>query len=129
MTKDSSAKNTRLGDLVTSHRKAQGRSARDVAREAQIDIHTMTKLEKGHYASPSPLTLKGVARALGIPILELFDAAGYVTPFDLIEMARSAAQSPLLADQQHAHLANEYAYELIERYGLDDKLGGQPPTP
>lgn len=118
MTKPISAENHELGQLVARHRKAQGRSARDVAREAKIDIHTMTKLEQGHYASPSPITLKGVSGALGIPLLQLFQAAGYVTPYDLIDMAQYAAKIPVFNEDQAA--ANErYLNELIEKHGME----------
>lgn len=90
-----------LGELVARYRKTQGRSARHVARDAGIDIATMTRLEQGHYASPSPHTLRGLSKALGIPLLELFRVAGYVTPYDLLDMA------------QHAHRNGELAYEAV----------------
>jgi transcriptional regulator with XRE-family HTH domain len=114
-------KNTakRVGDLVTYHRKVAGRSARDVAREAGIDIATMLHLERGTYATPSPITLKGVAAALGIPILELFHAAGYVTPHDIVEMAKAHATRDDLTPNETQLLHNEYVASLIEQYGLD----------
>ena len=118
MTKPISAENNELGDLVARYRKASRRSARDVAREANIDIHTMTKLEQGWYASPSPITLKGVSKALGIPLLQLFQAAGYVTPYDLIDMAQHAAKIPVFNEEQAAE--NErYLNELIEKVGME----------
>jgi len=119
MTKNQSAKNATLGELVTAHRKAQGRSARDVAREAGIDIHTMTTLEKGIYASPSPLTLKGISKALGIPLLELFRAAGYVTPYDLIDMVTAHSVESVLAEHDATEARSRYIAELIEKHGLD----------
>ena len=118
MTKPISAENNRLGNLVARYRKASGRSARDVAREANIDIHTMTKLEQGWYASPSPITLKGVSKALNIPLLELFQAAAYVTPYDLIDMAKHAARIPVFNEEQAA--ANErYLADLVEKVRME----------
>lgn len=118
MTKDISAGNTLLGSIIKSHRMAQGRSARDVAREANIDIHTMTKLEQGAYASPSPMTLRGVAQALGIPVLHLFQAAGYLTPHDLLELSRSTTTMPVFNAEQAA--ANERKLEdLVAEHGAE----------
>lgn len=99
MTKEKKVENPKLGDLVAGARRAQGRSARDVAREAKIDIHTMTKLEQGHYASPSPHTLRGVSSALGIPLLRLFEVAGYVTRADVVEMTKNI-QIPVFTREQ-----------------------------
>jgi transcriptional regulator with XRE-family HTH domain len=103
-----------LGDVVARHRKAQNRSARDVAREAGIDVATMTRLEKGLYRQPDPLTLKGVSRALSIPILELFQAAGYVTPHDIVDMTNYAFARGVLLDGEAENLRNEYIARLIE---------------
>jgi transcriptional regulator with XRE-family HTH domain len=115
MTTNSREINSALADLVSTQRKAQGRSARNVAREAGIDINTMVQLEKGTYASPSPITLKGVSKALGIPLLELFHAAGYVTPYDLIELVTAPSAASLLEIEAR----NRYIAELIEKHGLD----------
>ncbi|SIM79063.1 helix-turn-helix domain-containing protein [Mycobacteroides abscessus] len=119
MTTNSREFNSALGDLVSSHRKAQGRSARNVARDAGIDINTMVQLEKGTYASPSPITLKGVSKALGIPLLELFHAAGYVTPYDLVDLVTAPSVESLLAEQDAIEARSRYIAELIEKHGLD----------
>lgn len=119
MTSDKRGTNTKLGELVAQHRKAQGRSARDVARQAGIDIHTMTKLEQGHYASPSPHTLRGVATALGVPLLELFRAAGYVTPYDLVELVTHPSIEPALAEREAIEARSRYIEQLIDKHGLD----------
>lgn len=107
-----------LGDLVAKYRKTQGRSAREVARAANIDIATMTRLEQGHYASPSPITLRGLADALGIPLLELFRVAQYVTPYDLIDMAQYASRNGELAYEAVVS-QEEYLRRLIDEEGFD----------
>lgn len=108
-----------LGELVARHRRSQNRSARSVAREADIDIATMTRLEKGTYTSPSPITLKGLSRALGIPILELFHAAGYITPYDLMKMIDYVAGQPAMQPVSVDDVRSQYLSKLIEDYGLD----------
>lgn len=119
MTSEFRDKNTELGDLVAQHRKSQGRSARDVARRAGIDIHTMTKLEQGYYASPSPITLRGVSTALGIPLLDLFRAAGYVTPYDLVDLIMHPAVEPVLEEREAIEARSRYIEKLIDKHGLD----------
>ena len=106
-----------LGTLVAKYRKTQGRSAREVAREAGIDIATMTRLEQGHYASPSPHTLRGLSSALGIPLLELFRVAGYVTPYDLVDMAKHAQRNGEL-NYEAVVSQEEYLKRLIDE-GFD----------
>lgn len=108
-----------LGAIVERHRKASRRSKRDVAREAGVDIATFIRLEEGRYAAPSPITLKGVARALGIPVLELFAAAEYVTPHDLIDMAEYARikDDPLPGEAEN--LLDELIARTIEEHGLE----------
>lgn len=119
MEQDSPTKNSELGTLVAKYRKAQGRTSRDVAREAKLDIHTVTMLERGGYASPSPHTLRAVSKALSIPLVELFQAAGYLSPYDLVEMLHSPVVEPILAEQDALEERSRYIAELIEKHGLD----------
>lgn len=129
MTKDSNVKNIELGKLVARHRKAQGRSARDVARHAGIDIHTMSMLERGNYAAPSPLTLKGISKALGIPVLVLFRAAGYLSPYDLIDMVKHYKPEAEFAAVDDIEARNRYIEKLIEEHGLEDVEPGSELPP
>lgn len=124
MTKDESAKNIELGQLVARHRIAADLSQRQLAKAASVDIHTMSQLERGGYASPSPKTLTGIARALNIPVLEIFRAAGYLTPYDVIDMVRGYQPH---AETVPAHVEgadfdeerNRFIERLIEEHGLE----------
>lgn len=124
MTKDESVKNIDLGRLVVRHRIAADLSQRQAAKAAGIDIHTMSKLERGGYASPSPKTLTGVARALNIPLLEIFRVAGYLSPYDVIDIVRGyepgAEPAPALVEaSSFDEERNRYIERLIEEHGLD----------
>ena len=118
MTREISGK--RLGALVARYRNAQNRSARHVAREAGIDIATMTRLEKGQYAQPSLETVKGLHRALGIPMFELVSAMDMFTPYELVHMANTALSNGFLLAGEAANLRAEYLTHLIEGHGLGD---------
>lgn len=124
MTKDESVKNIELAQLVVRHRLAADLTQRQAAKAAGVDSHTMNKLERGGYASPSPKTLIGVARALNIPLLEIFRAAGYLTPYDVIDIVRGyepdAEPAPVLIEaSSFDEERNRYIERLIEEHGLD----------
>lgn len=108
-----------VGALVERHRKASRRSKRDVAREAGVDIATFIRLEQGHYATPSPITLRGVAKALGIPVLELFAAAAYVTPDDLTEMAEYTRTTNTSLPGEAENQLDAMIARTIEEHGID----------
>lgn len=103
----------KLGSLVEETRRAQKRSQRDVARAANIDIATMTRLEKGYYPTPTPATLRGLSKALGIPLLELYRIVEYVTPYDVVDMA-----STLLPGETD-ELRENFLARLIDEQGID----------
>lgn len=56
--------------------------SRELAAEAGVDSAYISRLEKGFYQSPRPDKLRGIAKALGIPLSDLFAMADYVT-YDL----------------------------------------------
>lgn len=124
MTKETNGE--RLGALVKYHRTTAGRTSREVARAAGVDIATFVRLEKGQYTSPSPITLKGVARALGIPKLELFSAAGYLTPQDLIEMAQYTLDRGDLLPASATGPVNDLLNRTIAEHSNDDMKSPPP---
>jgi len=73
----------RLGEYIKKQRTEKGMGGRELAREAGVDTAYIVRLEKGHYHSPRPDTLRGIAKALGIPLADLFAMADYVMPYDL----------------------------------------------
>lgn len=122
MTKDIAVKNNELGELVTRYRRAKDISGRQAAKLAGIDSHTMSMLERGGYAAPRPKTLRRIARTLDIPILDVFYAAGYLAPEDLVDMVRDF--NPDLArskfePMQIDEAKNRYIETQIEKFGLD----------
>lgn len=73
----------RLADILARRRQELGLSARDVARQAGVDVGTVTRIELGQIASPRPDSLKAIAGVLGLPVSDLFTVADWLPKHEL----------------------------------------------
>lgn len=62
----------RLGKRIVLHRKQNNMSQADLSYEAEIDLSTLSRLERG-MLNVGFLTLYKVAKALKVPVRDLFD--------------------------------------------------------
>lgn len=69
--------------MLRQHRLAVGLSAREVARRANVDVGTVTRLELGQILSPRPENLRSIAAVLDIPVADLFAVADWLPKDDL----------------------------------------------
>jgi transcriptional regulator with XRE-family HTH domain len=60
-----------IGDKVRATRKAAGISQEEVARRAGVSLNVINRLERGVITDPHYSTLRGLARALNMPVEEL----------------------------------------------------------
>lgn len=58
--------------MIRKHRIAKGMTQAQVAREAGVTMQYITMLEAGKRKSPSLPVLRKLAKALGVPVAELF---------------------------------------------------------
>jgi transcriptional regulator with XRE-family HTH domain len=72
-----------LGAFIRSRREACQLSARGLAAAADVDVTTVTRLEGGEFANPTPDKLRRIAHVLGVSSTDLFALADYVTPDEL----------------------------------------------
>lgn len=114
----------RLGQLVASSRKRIGISQRKLARDAGLDIATLSRLEQGFYASPTPATLQRLATTLGVALVELYQAAGYFQPYDLLHVADEVATNSGLTADQATGLRASYLNYLVAKHELQPE--GEP---
>ncbi|MFJ9781083.1 helix-turn-helix domain-containing protein [Amycolatopsis sp. NPDC101161] len=77
----------RFGEYLRDLRTQRKQSVRGLAVAAGIDSGTVTRLEHGEIHAPSPDTLKQLARALKVPLADLFAMAEYVTAGELPDLA------------------------------------------
>jgi transcriptional regulator with XRE-family HTH domain len=61
----------RLGKRIREFRRGQDRSQEDLAADAELDAKHLQEIEKG-MVNPTVATLLGIARALRVPLGELF---------------------------------------------------------
>ena len=93
-----------LKDLSTELSRARASSRRSleaVAGPARISATYLQKLERGRVESPSPRVLARLAGVLGVPYLNLMQAAGYL---DAAEAAQAASRPPTPHPLQDAGL-------------------------
>ncbi|WP_306359831.1 helix-turn-helix domain-containing protein [Nocardia sp. CC227C] len=67
---------TQLADRITERRRALKLSGKDLAGRAGLNPSTVSRIEQGVFAHPTPQCLRAIAEALGIPADELFDLTG-----------------------------------------------------
>ena len=107
----------RLGELVRQARTEHGLSVRELAK--QIDIHhsSISRLESGQFARPTPDFLKRLARALDLELSDLYHLAGHTLPEDLPDFE-------VYLRTKHAHLPEAAVTELRGYYDyLKSKYG------
>jgi transcriptional regulator with XRE-family HTH domain len=106
-----------LGQLLSARRIEMGLSMRQLAREIGGNMSTISVIEAGTNLSPTPETLKAIARALQLPISDLFVIADWLPADELPTL------KPYLRAKYHhldetaiAELAR-YADRLTKRHG------------
>jgi XRE family transcriptional regulator of biofilm formation len=62
----------RLSGVVTRLREAKGMTQRDLARKAKVTPGYIAQLEVGLRKNPSLDVLRRLAKALGVPVMDLF---------------------------------------------------------
>ena len=64
-----------LGQAIASFRKSQGVSQEELAYRSEIDRSYMSAIERGTQ-NPGVMMLVKIAKAVGVPVSELFSRAG-----------------------------------------------------
>jgi len=62
---------TRIGRIIRQRRVAKGLSQRALAESVGVRAPYITMLESGTRANPSLKLLRGLAKALGVPVTDL----------------------------------------------------------
>ncbi len=114
-----------LPALLKKAREDSGLSAREVAKQAGLNVSNVVRLEQGAISNPRPETLKAIADVIGLNLADVYAAAGYVQPAGLPSFApylRSKyAGLPTAAQRE---LERSFGH-IVKKYGYDAK-GPQP---
>jgi transcriptional regulator with XRE-family HTH domain len=119
-----------IGDKVRATRKAAGISQEEVARRAGVSLNVINRLERSVILDPHYSTLRGIARALGVPVEDLVSEEPLISRPEVREWLSEQGHKTLeefrsLVEELDTLEEVEQAIrELREkRDGLVDKLG------
>ena len=108
----------RLGEYIKKIRTERGMGNRDLAAAAGVDSGYISRLEKGFYLSPRPDKLRGIAKALGIPLSDLFAMADYVT-YDLPNFGPYLRAKYGDLPDEAVSAVDEYFTRITSEHGLN----------
>ena len=111
-----------LGRLIKKYRLDKGLTLRAAAELTGYHHSYLARLEAGDYEAPKPQQLKAIARALEIPIEDLYALAGYQVEDRLPDFAPYLRAKFDLPDEAVDRL-DEYFQMLKERYDIEDTEG------
>jgi transcriptional regulator with XRE-family HTH domain len=112
----------KLGQFLSARRTALGLSMRELARHIGNSMSTISVIEAGTNLNPMPDTLKAIARALDVPVSDVYVAA------DLLPAGELPTLKPYLRAKYHD--LDESAIAELERYAdqLAKRHGGLGPV-
>lgn len=124
-----------LGELLQRRRTELGLSIRDLERETGIDNSAILRIEQGRRASPMPDTLTKLARALQLPLADIFAYADYIVPSELpglVPYLRTKfrdAPGPALDElsRELSRIADKYGFDPNGPAAGEDEAP-EPPT-
>jgi|SRR5580704_9224962 transcriptional regulator with XRE-family HTH domain len=121
-------KNQTLGTVVRSRRVSRGMSLADAAAASGLHHSYWSKLENGHYQTPSPRHLQTIAVTLKLPIEDLYGLAGYAVSDKLPTFTPYLRAKYDLPPEAVAEL--ERYFELLRNYyGIPKDQPVFPPKP
>ncbi|MGH2554568.1 MAG: helix-turn-helix domain-containing protein [Actinomycetota bacterium] len=108
--------NPELGKAIREAREAKGISQRQLGKLSGVDYSSISRMERGEFASPDPVKLQKLARLLEVDVEEFYALAGYLMPEGLPELVpymRAKYDMPGEAAEQ----LERYFARLQRRYG------------
>jgi transcriptional regulator with XRE-family HTH domain len=108
--------NNDFAAIMRERREQLGLSLRELARRADLDVGTLSKLEAGK-TRPSPDSVTAIAHVLGISASDLFAAAGFMPSGELPSLRPyMRAKYVDLPDTALAEV-EQFVAELAQKYG------------
>lgn len=114
-----------LADLLRTHRIAAGLSAHEVARQAGVNVATVTRLELAQIPSPRAENLRAIGEVLHIPAADLFAVAAWL-PKGELPTFRPYLRSKYRELPEEAVAEIEAVFERLARdYGSRGPVDGE----
>ena len=105
-----------LADYLRTQRKLARLSLRHLAQLTSVSDSYLSQVERGLY-QPSPEVLRAIAKALGIPVTDLYERLGWLGPEDgrppvdgraVSSVEEAVRADPRLGEEQKAALLGVY---------------------
>jgi transcriptional regulator with XRE-family HTH domain len=108
-----------LGDYLRKHREAKGLSQRRLAGLSGLNQPTVIRIERGDFLSPGPDKLKALAKALDLPLTDVWSMAGYGLDSELPSpMPFLRAKYRDLPEDEMDSLTADVA-DVLRQHGID----------
>lgn len=109
----------RLGEWLREQRQAAGLSKLQLAQRTGMSNTTISRIENGVFAAPSPDKLTRIAEALGLELADVFAMADYAVPSQMPTFKPYLrTRYPEMPPRAVKEL-ERYFDSLAERYGID----------
>lgn len=121
-----------LGRFLRARREALGLSTRRLAALAQVPDSTIVRFEQGAYAAPSPDKLARLARALQVPLADIYALADYAVPADLPSVRPYLRTKYRNLSAEALDALSRDVCRVLARHGIDvteAPLAGEDETP
>jgi transcriptional regulator with XRE-family HTH domain len=114
-----------LADYLRTQRKLARLSLRHLAQLTSVSDSYLSQVERGLY-QPSPEVLRSIAKALGIPVADIYERLGWLGPDDAgVRDRREVPAGVETAIQADERLTPEQKSALLGVYRV---LVGDPPN-
>lgn len=111
----------RFGQVIREAREENALSIRKAAEAIGIGKTLLSELEQGVASSPSPAVMEAMSETYGLPLIELYEAAGYEIPQGLpsfVPYLRSRYKG--LPKEAQQELEKTFK-DIAKKYGVDPK--------
>jgi transcriptional regulator with XRE-family HTH domain len=108
--------NPELGKAIKEAREAKGISQRQLGKDSGVNYSTISRMERGEFAAPDPVSLQKLARTLSVDVEDFYALAGYLLPEGLPGLVPYMRAKYDLPDEAAEDLERYFA-RLQKRYG------------
>ncbi len=115
---DNSSNVKKLGQIVRNARRERGLQLRELAKQIDMSHTSVMRLEQGHFQRPTPDFLRRLARALDLPLSDLYHLAGLTLPEDLPDFGVYLRTRHGLPAPAVEELTGYFEY-VRDKYGLE----------
>ena len=108
----------RLGTYLREARQAKGLSARQLGDLTEINDATIVRFENGSFNAPAPDKLARIAKALDLPVADVFAHAEYASSSDLPSFTPYLRTKYRGLPDDATEQIEKYAARIAKKHGI-----------